>query len=152
MYSIANDFTKGEAYSSKTDNITKACHAAGGWYVSSRELAAYVANFSATKTIVSAETRDLMFDGNQPDQRILWSNARGGTLLKSKLKWNSSPYMGGDHGGAHGTIVMLPNGYYAVGIINSAISPVKEGEDYGNSHTLTKNIIEAFEAGIAANF
>lgn len=52
-YLVANDVFKGTTYSSKMDNVTKACHAAGGWYVSGRELAAYVANFAATETIVS---------------------------------------------------------------------------------------------------
>ncbi|CAN5858886.1 hypothetical protein BH20ACI4_BH20ACI4_13110 [soil metagenome] len=151
-YNIWNEITPGADYSSKVDNLSKACHAAGGWYITGRELAAYVANFAATEKIVTAATRKKMFDDKKPDDRLLWSNARGDTLLKTKLNWNSSPYMGGDHGGAHGTIVMLPNGYYAVGIINSAISPVNKGDDFGNSHTLTKNIIAAFEAGIAANF
>jgi CubicO group peptidase (beta-lactamase class C family) len=151
-YNIWNDISPGADYSSKVDNLSKACHASGGWYITGRELAAYVANFAASDTIVTAATRKKMFDDKKPDDRLLWSNARGDTLLKTKLNWNSSPYMGGDHGGAHGTIVMLPNGYYAVGIINSAISPVNKGDDFGNSHTLTKNIISAFEAGIAANF
>jgi len=151
-YNIWNEITPGADYSSKADNPSKACHAAGGWYVTGRELAAYAANFAATDNIVSAATRKKMFDDEKPDNRLLWSFARGNTILKTKLDWKSSPYMGGDHGGAHATIVMLPNGYYAVGIVNSNISPVNKGDDYGNSHHLTANIIKAFEAGIAANF
>lgn len=151
-YNIWNEITSGADYSSKVDNASKACHAAGGWYITGRELAAYVANFAATEKIVTAATRKKMFDDKKPDDRLLWSNARADTLLKTKLDWDSSPYMGGDHDGAHGTIIMLPNGYYAVGIINSDISPVNKGDDYGNSHTLSKNIIAAFQDGIAANF
>ncbi len=60
--------------------------------------------------------------------------------------------MGGDHGGSHGTILMLPDGYYAVGIVNSDISPANKVGQNGGSVMLTRNIMEAFKAGVAANF
>ncbi len=151
-YTAANDVFKGSVYSSKIDNPTKACHAAGGWYVSGRELAAYVANFSATETIVSKETREKMFDDKKTDNRLLWSSAAGDEFFKEKLNWSSTPYMGGDQGGAHGTIIMLPDGYYAVGIVNSDISPANKVGQNGGSGMLTRNIMESFKAGIAANF
>lgn len=151
-YTTHNDVFKGSTYSSKIDNPTKACHAAGGWYVSARELAAYVANFSATETIVSDETRKKMFDGDAPDNRLLWSNAAGDKFFKDNLKWNSTPYMGGDQGGSHGTILMLPDGYYAVGIVNSDISPANKVGQNGGSSMMTRNIMESFKVGVAANF
>ena len=151
-YLTAGDVFKGSTYSSKIDNPTKACHAAGGWYISARELAAYVANFSATETIVSDETRKKMFDDDAPDDRLLWSSAAGDKSFKDNFKWNSTPYMGGDQGGSHGTIVMLPDGYYAVGIVNSDITPATKVGQNGGSGMLTRNIMEAFKVGVAANF
>src|SRR5215203_4620630 len=151
-YNSPNDVFKGVDYSSKEDNPTKACHAAGGWYVSSRELAAYVANFAATETIVSAATREKMFDDDVPQARLLWSSAANDAFLKDNFKWDSTPYMGGDQGGSHGTILMLPDNYYAVGIVNSDISPVNKVGQNGGSAMLTRNIMEAFKLGVAGNF
>lgn len=151
-YSVANDVFKGTTYSSKKDNLTKACHAAGGWYVSGRELAAYVANFAATETIVSNATREKMFDDNAPQNRLLWSFTANDSFLAKNFKWNSTPYMGGDHGGSHGTILMLPDDYYAVGIVNSDVSPANKVGQNGGSNMLTRNMMEAFKVGVAGNF
>jgi CubicO group peptidase (beta-lactamase class C family) len=149
-YALPSTVTKGAEYSSKVDNVSKACHAAGGWYMTGRELAAYVANFAATETIVKNETRDMMFDDEAAQNQLLWSmNIPNNTLL-TNFDWKTSPYMGGDHGGAHATIVELPNDYYAVGIINSGI--LDEKGKVGSSYLLTLNIIEAFNAGVDANF
>jgi len=150
-YLAANDVFKGTEYS-KADNFTKACHAAGGWYISARELAAYVANFAATETIVSNETRKKMFDDDAPQNRLVWSFTANDSSLAKNFKWNSTPYMGGDHGGSHGTIMMLPDDYYAVGIVNSDISPANKVGQNGGSAMLTRNIMEAFKAGVANNF
>jgi hypothetical protein len=116
------------------------------------ELAAYIANFAATEKIVSAEMREKMYDDDDSENRLLWSMTQSDTLMKQKLQWNTSPYMGGDWGGAHATIIQLPNNYYAVGIINSSITPVKKGDDFGGSWELTRRIINSFDAGITDNF
>ncbi len=148
MYALPSTVTKGGEYSSKgTDG---ACHAAGGWYFTGRDLAAYVATFAGTETIVSTSTREMMFDDDAPQDQLLWSfNMPDAGLLK-KFSWNTSPYMGGDHGGAHATIVKLPNDYYAVGIINSGI--LNDKGQVGGSYLLTLKIIEAFDVGAGANF
>lgn len=151
-YTTYNDIFKGSEYSSKIDNPTKACHAAGGWYISAHELAAYVANFAATETIVSTETRQKMFDDDAPQNRLLWSFTANDNFLKTNFKWNSTPYMGGDQGGSHGTIMMLPDNYYAVGIVNSDIAPANKVGQNGGSSLLTRNIMEAFKTGVAGNF
>lgn len=54
--------------------------------------------------------------------------------------------------GAGAAIVMLPEGYYAVGIVNSDITPANKVGQNGGSGMLTGNIMESFKAGIAANF
>ncbi|HEX8368887.1 MAG TPA: serine hydrolase domain-containing protein [Pyrinomonadaceae bacterium] len=148
MYSLPTTATEGSEYTSKKND--GGCHAAGGWYMSARELAAYVANYAATDEIVNQSTRNLMFNDDAPQDQLVWSmNIPDGNLLKN-FGWNISPYMGGDHGGAHATIVKLPNDYYAVGIVNSGI--LNDKGQVGSSYLLTLNIIEAFNAGVAANF
>jgi hypothetical protein len=47
---------------------------------------------------------------------------------------------------------MLPDGYYAVGIVNSDISPANKVGQNGGSGMLTRNIMEAFKVGVADNF
>jgi Beta-lactamase len=150
IYKIASDISKGAESDSKKKN--GACHAAGGWYISGMELAAYVANFAATEKIVSAKMREKMYDDDDSDNRLLWSMTQSDTLMKQKLQWQTSPYMGGDWGGAHATIIQLPNDYYAVGIINSSITPTKKGDDFGGSWELTGRIINSFNAGITDSF
>ncbi|HEY0050751.1 MAG TPA: serine hydrolase [Pyrinomonadaceae bacterium] len=152
MYALPTTATPGAEFSSKAK--IGACHAAGGWYVTGRELATYVANYAASDEIVTKPTRDLMFDDDDAKERLVWSMVEpDGSLLKN-FGWNTSPYMGGDHpvgsSKAHATIVKLPNDYYAVGIINSDILNT-QGQP-GGSRLLTQNIIEAFKAAVAANF
>lgn len=148
MYDLPSTTTKGGEYSAKVSD--GACHAAGGWYLTARELAAYVANFAATDTIVSASTREMMFDDDAPQDQLLWSFDIPDAALLKNFGWKTSPYMGGDHGGAHATIVKLPNDYYAVGIVNSNV--LNDKGQAGGSYVLTQKIIEAFDAGVAANF
>lgn len=147
IYALPTTSSTGIFSSSKTNG--GACHAAGGWYISGRELATYVANFSATDTIVNAATRDLMFDDDAPENQMVWSHNTSSQLLLKNFQWNSTPFMGGDWGG-HATIVQLPNGYYAVGITNSGI--LNDQGAVGNSFLLTRNIIQAFNYGVDANF
>lgn len=152
MYNLPTTATSGGEYSSKSSD--GACHAAGGWYVTARELAAYVANFAASDEIVVQSTRDLMFDDDAPDNQLVWSMNAPDTNLLKNFDWNTTPYMGGDHPidtfKAHATILKLPNDYYAVGIVNSDI--LNDQGQAGGSGLLTLNIIEAFNAGVAANF
>ncbi len=148
-YDIWNDIGKGFEWSERVGNGS--CHAQGGWYLSGRELAAFVANFAATETIVPNEVRAMMFSDKTGD-RLVWSNASGDSFVKEKFGMNFMPWMGGDQDGYHATIVMLPDNYYAVGIINSDVTPVKQGDEYGNSGELTRNIMNAFDAGVADNF
>jgi|GEM_PF-5894380 len=60
--------------------------------------------------------------------------------------------MGGDWGGAHATIMQLPNNYYIVAVVNSGISPANSEGKFGGSWTLTSKLLNAFKAGIDGNF
>ncbi|MGH9752867.1 MAG: serine hydrolase [Blastocatellia bacterium] len=138
-YKSATDTGKGSTRDSRATNGY--CQAQGGWYITARELAAFVANFNATNTLVSEQTRDLMFDDDNQNERLVWSFPISDPLMQQKFKLQVLPYMGGDHGGAHATILMLPNEYYAIGIINS--------NDMG-SGGVTKGLLEAFKSGIGS--
>ncbi len=150
-YRVYNDIAKGSEASSKA-GASKACHGAGGWYISGRELAAYVANVTASENIISSATRNRMFNDNSPSDRLLWSFTVGDSSLAKNFGWDTTPYMGGDHGGAHATIAALPNGYYAIGIVNSDIALPDKSNVEGGSNRLTRNIVQAFNAGMADNF
>lgn len=136
-YTSAQDTAKGATRDAR--EINGYCQAQGGWYISARDLAAFVANFNATKTLVSRQTRDLMFDDDNSNERLLWSFTIDDDVIQQKFNLKTSPYMGGDHSGAHASILMLPNGYYAIGIINS--------NDMGSAG-VTRRLMRAFKTGI----
>lgn len=138
-YKSVNDAGKGGTRDSRNNNGH--CHAQGGWYITARELAAFVANFNATETLVSAETRGKMFDDDKSGERLVWSFTISDPVIQNKFNYSALPYMGGDHFGAHATILMLPNGYYAIGIINS---------NDMNSGAVTRRLLEAFKSGIGS--
>jgi CubicO group peptidase (beta-lactamase class C family) len=121
-YKSATDTGKGATRDSRVNNGY--CHAAGGWYITARDLAAFAANVSATNTLVSSKTRDMMFDDDAANERLVWSFTLSDAAISKKFNLEMLPYMGGDYeggngGGSHASILMLPDGYYAIGIINS---------------------------------
>ena len=136
-YASKNDTKAGATRDSRETNGY--CQAQGGWYITARELAAFVANFSATDLLVTGATRDQMYDDDKADDRLVWSFTIGDKLIDSKFHIQRLAYQGGDHGGAHATILMLPGGYYAVGIINS--------NDI-NSYGVTSRLLRGFKTGI----
>lgn len=143
IYASASDAAKGSVWSERDEN--GACHAQGGWYISARELASFVATFSATENLVTKATREMMFDDdNSFNAAMVWSFPINDSWYQTKFGFNPLPFMGGDapvnNGAAHATIVMLPNGYYAVAIINS---------NDMNSTALTKILTDAFKNSIS---
>ncbi len=83
-----------------------------------------------------------MYDDDQPDERLVWSFTTINQWVTDDFEMETMPYMGGDQDYSHATIVKLPNGFHAVGIINSG--------DMG-SNGLTNNIVNAFKASIIFN-
>ncbi|NRR32837.1 serine hydrolase [Oxalobacteraceae bacterium] len=136
-YKSAGDDDKGTTRDSRASNGY--CQAQGGWYITARELAAFVANYHASNTLVSGATRDKLFDDDQSNERMVWSFTIGDTAINEKFHYKSLPYMGGDHGGAHATILALPGGYFAVGIINS--------DDF-SSYGVTARLLRGFKTAI----
>lgn len=126
--SVETPATYAREYPSKMwispSNITpknaKGCYAVGGWYISARNLAAFVANFNASETFVSKAVRAKMFNDEDADNRLVWSRTTTDSWFNTNFGMDTLPYHGGDAGGGRATILMLGGGYYAVGIINSA--------------------------------
>jgi hypothetical protein len=116
-YNSIKDTTKGFEWSEKVGHGS--CFAQGGWYITGRELAAYVANFAATENIVTNAVRTQMFDDDKDDNRLVWSRSFSDQWVTDNFDMKVMPFMGGTHNGSRASILMLPNGYYAVGIINS---------------------------------
>lgn len=135
-YRFKGDTAKGATRDSR--NTNGYCQAQGGWYITARELAAFVANFDATQTLVSHSLRDKLFNDDDADKRLVWSFTIADKAIDDKFHYSQLPYMGGDHGGAHASIVALPGGYYAVGIINS---------DEYNSWYVSARLVRAFKSG-----
>lgn len=117
----------------------KGCYAVGGWYISARNLAAFVANFNASETIVSKEMRAKMFNDEDADNRLLWSRTTKDAWFDTNFGMDELPFMGGTAGGGRATVLMLGGGYYAVGIINSA--DLSSGE-------LTNALRDAFKGSV----
>ncbi len=137
-YKSVSDLTKGFAYSERVTN--GACHAQGGWYISARELAAFVANFTASETLIPNAVETKMFDDDNANEMLVWSFTTSNKWATDNFGMDAIPYMGGDHDPAHATIVKLPNGYHAVGIVNS---------DEMGSGTITNNIVSAFQTSVS---
>jgi CubicO group peptidase (beta-lactamase class C family) len=141
-YQSAQDATKGRT--NDGHEVSGHCAAQGGWYIQARELAAFVANFEATNTLVSESTRRAMFDDDNADEMLVWSKVISDALIRQKFRYSSLPYMGGtnnsgDNHGSRATLLALPNGYYGIGAINSTDL---------SSNGITRRLLRAFKTGI----
>jgi CubicO group peptidase (beta-lactamase class C family) len=118
-YDSVSDTGKGFDYSERLTNGS--CFAQGGWYVSGRELAAFVANFAASEVLVSNETRDLMIDEKNASNNMVWSTTYAPTKwIADNLSKNRMPAMDGLQEGSRSVLIKMPGNYYALAIINSA--------------------------------
>lgn len=142
------------SYTSKSDNtrgeITSLmetqghCGGHGGYFMSSRALAAYVAHFSASDLIVSSAGRDAMFkEGMNPNDRVVWSSSTANSWLGQKFGMPNVVWSNGIAGGYRSVIVRLPQNYYLVLLTNSPDLSVSQLEAAG---------VNAFIAGMQDNF
>lgn len=139
MYSSPADETSGEIWSSYPQDNENHCRGQGGWYMSAKEFAIFVANF-ATDKLISKELREEMFNPSSRDDRMVWSSSTAyDDWYQTTFGQGRFPFHGGDHpvgdGEAHATVVRLPLNYYAVAVTNSGTM---------NSRALTANILAAF--------
>jgi CubicO group peptidase (beta-lactamase class C family) len=120
------------------------CHAQGGYYVSMRELAAFMANYQATNVLISDKTREMMYDDSTAatrDDRLGWSTISASAFAKQHFGVNAIHWHWGDNLG-HTAIVSLPGGFIAVGTITGT----------GSSSTVYESLKEAWGAAVQANF
>jgi hypothetical protein len=120
------------------------CHAQGGYYLSMRELAAFMANFQATNTLVSEKVRKMMYDDSTPttrDASLGWSGTLSSDFAAKHFKITGLPYQGGENKG-YSAIVQLPDGYIAVGTINGV----------GDANVVANALKNAWVQGMLANF
>jgi CubicO group peptidase (beta-lactamase class C family) len=122
------------AYWSEKD-INYGCHAQGGYYLNVRQLAAFMANYQATNTLISDKTRDLIYDDSTPatqDARLVWDGLDPSPFAKEHFGVNGIPYKLGSGANAkliagysNTAILLLPGGYIAVGTMTSKGDPLK---------------------------
>jgi CubicO group peptidase (beta-lactamase class C family) len=120
------------------------CTGEGGYFMSARDLANYVAHVSSTDLIVNKEARDAMFtDNDDPNDRLVWALAHPDDWMKQHF---NMPYVAWSNGiPAHhrSVILRLPQNYYLIIVTNTPDLDVVKLRDAG---------LDAFKAGMAHNF
>jgi hypothetical protein len=132
-------------YWSEKDN-NYGCHAQGGYYLSMRQLAAFMANYQATNTLVSDKTRKLIYDDSTlatRDAGLVFFYSES-DFTKEHFGVNAIPFHlgGGANGYSNTAILLLPAGYIAVGTITGQ----------GNAKTVFNGLKEAWGEAVRANF
>lgn len=142
-YASKNDANKGSILSILEKEGQ--CGGHGGYYISGRDFANYVAHFSATELIVSKETRDLMFkEGMNAKDRLVWSLNFSNSWLTNNFGMAESVWSNGVTGnGFRSILVRLPQNYYLMIFTNSPDLDVFQLRNAG---------INAFRAGMEHNF
>jgi CubicO group peptidase (beta-lactamase class C family) len=134
--------TAAYGYHSKTDPakgiITSSiesrghCGGEGGFYMSTRDYANYVAHFAETELIVSKEARDMMYkEGMNPDDRLVWAGATDGNWrsydwFRKNFKTGTLVWSAGGTEGTNAVLLRLPENYYLVLAVNSNDFKVNE--------------------------
>lgn len=124
-YISVNDATTG-LISSSIDTQGH-CGGHGGYYLSARALANYVAHFAATDLIVDQEARNLMHTNNMaPADRLVWSFNQssayfGNNFNMPNVAWSNGVLTSDSTGdGYRAVIIKFPMDYYLVVTTNSA--------------------------------
>jgi hypothetical protein len=141
-YTSKNDPGKGEITSLLEQQGH--CGGHGGYFVSARALAEYVAYFSSTDLIVTKAGRDAMYrEGMNPNDRLVWTAATANSWIADKFGMSNVIWSNGIVGGYRSVIVRLPQNYYLVLLTNSPDLSAGQLEGAG---------VNAFIAGMQDNF
>ncbi|HEX6125408.1 MAG TPA: serine hydrolase domain-containing protein [Pyrinomonadaceae bacterium] len=141
-YTSKNDSAQG-AISSIMDSQGH-CGGHGGYFMSSRALAAYLAHFSASDLIVTSAGRNAMYNESMnPNDRLVWSSSTPNNWLGAKFKMPNVIWSNGIAGGYRSVILRLPQNYYLVLLTNSPDLSVSQLQAAG---------VNAFIAGMQHNF
>lgn len=141
-YNSKNDAAKGSITSSM--DTQGHCGGHGGYFMSARALAAYMAHFSASDLIVTSAGRNAMYNESMsPNDRLVWSSSTPNNWLGDKFKMPNVIWSNGIAGGYRSVIVRLPQNYYLVLLTNSPDLSVAQLQAAG---------VNAFIAGMQHNF
>jgi hypothetical protein len=121
------------------------CVGQGAYYMSSRDLANYMAHFNASELIVSKKARDLMFNDSMsnPDDRLVWALSDSDNWMKTNFNAPNIAWSNGIEDGARTVLVRFPDNYYLVLFANSGDMEVGD---------LYKAGLNAFKEGMKHNF
>ena len=120
------------------------CTGEGGWWMSSRDFANYVAHFSASDLIVSEEARNLMFTEGMPrDDRLVWTSATSDDWMKTHFKMPVIVWSNGVPAHGKTVLIRLPQNHYLILFTNSDELGTGDLYDAG---------VAAFKAGMQHNF
>jgi hypothetical protein len=120
------------------------CGGHGGYFMSSRDFANYVAHFSSTNLIVDQAGRDAMWkEGMKPDDRLVWTSAFSDPAIKANFNMATIVASNGVTDGNRTVLIRLPENYYLILFTNSP------DLDVGDLYTAG---VAAFNAGMAHNF
>jgi hypothetical protein len=116
----------------------------GGYFISARDFANYVAHFSQTDLIVTQAGRDAMYKGGMPsDDRLVWTKATTNNWINTNFKMSRVAWSNGIAGGVRTVLLRLPENHY---LILFTTSPELSVDDLFNIGTL------AFKEGMKHNF
>lgn len=120
------------------------CLGHGGYYLSSRDFANYMAHFSQSDLIVNKTGRDMMYtEGVAPNDRLVWSSASNDSWMNKNFKMPTVVWSNGITGGYKSVVVRLPQNHYLVLFTNSPELDVASLYTAG---------VDAFKAGMQHNF
>lgn len=121
------------------------CSGEGGYYMSARDFANYVAHFSASELIVSKEAREWMFSDTMKNtnDRVVWTSATSDSWMNSKFKMPSIASSNGITDGTKTVLIRLPQNHYLILFSNS--NDLSTGQLFNAG-------VAAFKAGMAHNF
>lgn len=141
-YDSKNDTSKGEITS--FFDTEGHCGGHGGYFMSSRALAEYVAYFSASDLIVTKNGRDAMYnEAMNTNDRLVWSSSTASNWLGDKFNMPNVIWSNGIAGGYRNVILRLPQNYYLVLLTNSPDLSAGQLQAAG---------VNAFIAGMQDNF
>jgi CubicO group peptidase (beta-lactamase class C family) len=143
-YSSPTVDSPGTFWSEKKNN--GGCHAQGGYYLSAHEFAAFMANYSATETLISKSLRQSLYNPATlatRDERIVWAGEINSPFIKQHFGVDAIPYHGGEQGGYRTAVVQFPENYMAVAVVNSG--PMSSGG-------IATHLKNAWGAGLEDNF
>jgi len=117
-YNSASDAAAGQITS--TIDTQGHCGGHGGYYLSARALANYLAHFAATDLIVNQDARDLMHtDDMAPADRLVWSFNKSSAYFGTNFNMPNVAWSNGVTGGWRAIIIKFPMDYYLVTFTNS---------------------------------